>query len=196
MGEKEEKYIDLVFVRHGNTDDADPELLESGDAPLSNEGCGQASYVGEKLLAGMEFDLLVRGALTRMRQTTKHIRNHITFKKWICDTRIDPRDNLREGKLYPEGSNTSMVYEYLPIAIAFLQNLASRFPNGGKVLAIGSSAYVMPMRAIAAGIVPLNEEHYQEALKPFSVEPGTVCCFRLWLDSGKLKAIDLEEMRT
>jgi len=52
MSEKEEKYIDLVFVRHGNTDDTDPELLESGDAPLSDEGRGQAAYVGRTLLAG------------------------------------------------------------------------------------------------------------------------------------------------
>ncbi len=196
MIEKGEKYIDLVFIRHGNTDDADSELLESGDAPLSDEGRGQASYVGKTLLAGMAFDLVVRGALTRMRETMQYIRNHITFKRWICDTRIDPRDNLREGFLYPKGSNTSMIHEYLPITIAFLQNLASRFPNGGRVLAIGSSAYVMPMRAMAAGIVPLSEEHYREALTPFGAEPGTVSCFRLWLDSGKLQSMTLEEIRT
>ncbi len=195
MNANEEKHIDLVFVRHGNTDDTDIALLESGDAPLSDEGHRQAEYVGGTLLKGMAFDLLIRGALTRMRQTMDHIKNHVTYKRWICDTRIDPRDNHREGKLYPEGSNSSLVHEYLSIAIAFLQNLASRFPDGGKVLAIGSSAYTMPMRGIAAGIVPLNEAHYREALAPFSVEPGSVCCFRLWINSGRLQAVSLDDVK-
>ncbi len=195
MMPKGKKFVDLVFVRHGNTDDDDQVLLQSGDAPLSDEGRDQAEYVGRELLAGMEFDLLIRGALTRMRQTMTRIENHISFTKWICDTRIDPRDNLRDGKLYPEGSNSSMIHEYLPIAISFLQNLATRFPNGGRVLAIGSSAYVMPMRAIAEGIVPISEDHYMSALKPFHAEPGSVSCFRLWLDSGKLRYMDLEDIK-
>ncbi len=193
--ETTKKFIDIVFVRHGDTSADDIERLESGDAGLSSDGHAQGDGAAEQV-EGMEFDLVAHGALQRMRETWSHIETRVNYRKRVCDTRLDPRTNSKCGKLYPEGAGDRLIDEYEPIAKVIIRNLAERLSEGGRALLVGSGAYIVPLYTLANGIIPVDEDHYLRVYEVFAPKPGSIHCFRYDLETGKLSTISLEEVKS
>lgn len=192
-----QKIIQIVAVRHGNTDATSP-LLSKGNAWLSKESTDrqQISETEDKFI-GMEFDLVSHGATFRMMHTAAAIQSSLkSFGHEECDTRLDSRTNSHNGELYPVNQDDTFIHEYHETAQKILRTLSLKLPDGGKALLVTTGAIIVPFEVLANGRIPISEAHYQGAIyKEFAPKPAEVRCFTLNLENGEFRSTTLDAIK-
>lgn len=199
MKTQNEKLIDIVAVRHGNTASEDLKALQAGNAPLSKEDFWQVEESRDRL-AGMKIDYAATGATLRMMKTLDAIRPVIKIECEECDTRLDSRTNSNGPDLWPADHDDAFLggdgYHVRTQKILRVLGL-NKLPNGGRALLVTTGAVILPLYVLANGINPISEDHYSNDIgSRFSAKPASIHCFRYFLETGELRIVSLDEVKS